>query len=144
MALGDDSDQASFAPDARDAPAGGVRALARPSGRIRMLPETARAVAANEMKKGDVLGAARFAGRQGAKEAASYLPASGPEWVGRISIDFAVGEDAIDVTASVESESDLGARVRALSAVTVATLTIYDMCKSADRTMEIGPVAAIK
>jgi cyclic pyranopterin phosphate synthase len=108
-----------------------------------MLSETARAVAANEMKKGDVLGAARFAGREGAKEAASYLPLSEPEWVGRITIDFAVGEDAIDVTASVESESDLGARVRALSAVTVATLTIYDMCKSADRTMEIGPVAAL-
>ena len=109
--------------------------------RITMQPETARMVAANEMKKGDVLGAARFAGVQAAKDAASYLPLLDPELVGRTSVSFDVGEDVISITANVESATRIGANLYALSAATVAALTIYDMCKSADRTMQIGPVA---
>lgn len=116
-----------------------VRAVARSA--ITMLPETARMVAANEMKKGDVLGAARFAGVQAAKDAASYLPLLEPELVGRTSVSFEVGEGVIDITASVEGATRTGANLHALSAATVAALTIYDMCKSADRTMQIGPVA---
>ena len=106
-----------------------------------MQPETARMVAANEMKKGDVLGAARFAGVQVTKDAASYLPLLDPELVAGTSLAFDVGQDFIAITASVEGATLLGANLYALSAATVAALTIYDMCKSADRTMQIGPVA---
>jgi cyclic pyranopterin monophosphate synthase len=108
-----------------------------------MLPATARAIAANEVKKGDVLGAARFAGVQAAKEAASYLPLSNPELVSGVSVDFTIEESSIEVTASVVGATQIGARMHALSAATVAALTIYDMCKSADRTMQIGPVALL-
>ena len=111
--------------------------------RITMRPETLALVVANEVKKGDVLGTARFAGVQAAKDAASYLPLVDPDQVGRISITFDAGDDAIEVTTSVEATTPTGARMRALSGATVATLTIYDMCKSADRTMQIGPVALL-
>ncbi|MHB8826992.1 MAG: cyclic pyranopterin monophosphate synthase MoaC [Acidimicrobiales bacterium] len=114
---------------------------ARAHSRITMSPATARAIVAHEMKKGDVLGAARYAGVQAAKEAASYLPLSDPEIVHDVTVDFTVGESSIDVTTRVEGTTPIGARMHALSAATVAALTIYDMCKSADRTMEIGPVA---
>ena len=120
---------------------GDAVAWASASGRVTMLPATARAIAANEMKKGDVLGAARFAGAQAAKDAASYLPLSDPELVSGVTIDFTVVDDAVEVIARVGGATPIGARMHALSAVTVATLTIYDMCKSADRTMTIGPVA---
>ena len=120
---------------------GDAVAWANASGRVTMLPATARAIAANEMKKGDVLGAARFAGAQAAKDAASYLPLSDPELVSGVTIDFTVVDDAVEVIARVGGATPIGARMHALSAVTVATLTIYDMCKSADRTMTIGPVA---
>ena len=118
-----------------------MRARARST--ITVLPATARAIAANEVKKGDVLGAARFAAVQAAKDAATYLPLSDPELVSGVSIDFAVNEDSIEVTASVEGATQIGARMHALSAATVAALTIYDMCKSADRTMQIGPVTLL-
>ena len=124
---------------AEGAPTHAVRAIAHSA--ITMRPETARMVAANEMKKGDVLGAARFAGVQAAKDAASYLPLLEPELVGRTSVTFDVGDDVIAITASVEGATLIGANLHALSAATVAALTIYDMCKSADRTMQIGPVA---
>ena len=119
------------------------KVVARARSRITMLPATARAIAANEMKKGDVLGAARFAGVQAAKEAASYLPLSDPELVSGVAVDFVVDEDSIEVSTRVTSDTLTGARMHALSATTVATLTIYDMCKSADRTMRIGPVAVL-
>ena len=134
MRMGKEDSQRAEAASAR-----AIRAVAHSA--ITMRPETARMVAANEMKKGDVLGAARFAGVQAAKDAASYLPLLEPELVGRTSVSFVVGEDVIEVTASVEGATRAGANLHALSAATVAALTIYDMCKSADRTMQIGPVA---
>ena len=111
--------------------------------RITMRPETARAVANHGIKKGDVLGAARFAGLQAAKDASSYLPLLDPEPVSHVAVEFTVSEDHIEVTTRVRSASEASARMRALSAATVATLTIYDMCKSADRTMRIGPVVVL-
>ncbi len=105
-----------------------------------MRPDTVRAVATHAMKKGDVLGAARFAGIQAAKGADAYLPLSDPGIVTNVTITFDVGEDSIDVRASVEGSSGPPS-MSALTAATVALLTVYDMCKSADRTMAIGPVA---
>lgn len=116
----------------------GTRALAH--ARITMRPETARAVAGNEMKKGDVLSTARFAGVQAAKDAASFVSLLDPEPVRDVTVDFEVGAGFIDVTVGATCAKATSAHARALSGATVAALTVYDMCKSADRTMRIGPV----
>ncbi len=108
-----------------------------------MSPETARRVAANEIAKGDVIGAARFAGIQAAKDAHTYLLALDPLPLSRVTVDARVDADFIDVLASAEATSTETARLHALTAATVAALTVYDMCKSVDRTMTIGPVAVV-
>ena len=115
------------------------RALAR--GRITMLPTTTASVAANAMGKGDVLATARVAGIQAAKQAAALLPMSHAVLVGNTYVNFTIGDTFIDVEASVDTVDRTGVEMEALTAVTVAALTIYDMCKSTDRSMTIGDVA---
>ena len=127
-------------PDAQDQ----LRRRAVARGRIAMHEQTVSSVAANTMKKGDVLGAARFAGVQAAKGAASYLPLCVPVLVRSTTVAFELTGDAIEVEAVVEAVAFAGAEMHALVAVTAAMLTIYDMCKSADRTMIIGPVALVE
>ncbi|MDE3065196.1 MAG: cyclic pyranopterin monophosphate synthase MoaC [Acidobacteriota bacterium] len=115
------------------------RALARC--RVNMLAETTAAVAANEMNKGDVLATARVAGVQAAKMAATLLPMAHPVLVGNVHVNFTIADSHIDVEASVDTVDRTGVEMEALTAVTVAALTIYDMCKSSDRTMTIEAVA---
>jgi cyclic pyranopterin phosphate synthase len=118
------------------------RAVAR--SRITMQEQTVSSVAANSLRKGDALGTARFAGVQAAKNAASLLPIQTSVLVRSATIEFALGDDTIDVEAVVECFDAVGAEMPALSAATAAALTIYDMCKSADRTMTIGPVELVE
>ncbi len=115
------------------------RALARC--RINMLPVTTASVAANAMNKGDVLATARVAGIQAAKQAALLLPMSHPVLVGNVHVNFNIVDTHIDVEASVDTVDRTGVEMEALIAVTIAALTIYDMCKSDDRTMTIEEVA---
>ncbi len=115
------------------------RALARC--RINMLASTTSAVAANAVNKGDVLATARVAGMQAAKQAASLLPMSHPVLVGNVYINFTIADAHIDVEASVDTIDRTGVEMEALTAVTMAALTVYDMCKSIDRTMTIEAVA---
>ncbi|MDH2904632.1 MAG: cyclic pyranopterin monophosphate synthase MoaC [Actinomycetota bacterium] len=118
------------------------RAVVR--GRITMQEETVASVAANSLKKGDVLGTARYAGVQAAKEASSLLPLTTSIRVRSTSIEFLLGENTIDVEAVVECLDAHESPMPAFSAATVAVLTIYDMCKSADHTMVIGPVELLE
>ena len=104
---------------------------------------TTAAVAANAMNKGDVLATARVAGIQAAKHAAAMLPMSHPVLVGNVHVNFTIADTHIDVEASVDTVDRTGVEMEALMAVTVAALTVYDMCKSADRTMTIEEVAFI-
>ena len=106
-----------------------------------MLASTTVSVAANTIKKGDVLATARVAGVQAAKQAASLLPLSHLVLVSSVYLNFTIADTHIDVEASVDAVDRTGVEMEALTAVTVAALTIYDMCKSADRTMTIGEVA---
>ena len=106
-----------------------------------MLAETTASVAANAMNKGDVLATARVAGIQAAKNAASLLPMSHPVLVGNVYVNFTIADTHIDVEASVDTVDRTGVEMEALMAVTVAALTIYDMCKSTDRTMTVEAVA---
>ncbi len=106
-----------------------------------MQAATTASVAANAMNKGDVLATARVAGIQAAKQAASLLPMSHPVLVGNVHINFVIADTHIEVEASVDTVDRTGVEMEALTAVTVAALTIYDMCKSTDRTMSIENVA---
>ena len=115
------------------------RALARCL--VRMLPETTNQVANNAMTKGDVLAAARIAGIQAAKRAAEMIPMCHPVLVGNVTVNFSFGDDFVEVETHVETVDRTGVEMEALTACTIAALTIYDMCKSQDRTMTIEKVA---
>jgi cyclic pyranopterin phosphate synthase len=115
------------------------RAVARC--KVFMLPETTSKVASNAMAKGDVLGAARIAGIQAAKRTSDLIPLCHPLLVGAVSINFFIGDDNVEVESSVETVDRTGVEMEALMACAVAGLTIYDMCKSSDRSMVIGEMA---
>ena len=107
------------------------RALARC--RVTMLPETTAKVANNAITKGDVLAAARIAGIQAAKRTADLIPMCHPVLVGSVGINFSIGDDHVEVESQVETVDRTGVEMEAMTACAVAALTIYDMCKSADR-----------
>ncbi len=106
-----------------------------------MAPETTVAIASNATAKGDVLATARVAGIQAAKAAATLLPMAHPVLVGNVYVNFVIADDHIDVEAGVDTVDRTGVEMEALVSVTIAALTIYDMCKSTDRTMSIEQVA---
>ena len=112
------------------------RALARC--RVQMMPETTVAIASNAINKGDVLGAARIAGIQAAKRTPELIPLCHPLLVGGVVINFTIGDDCVEVETEVEAVDRTGVEMEALTACAVAALTVYDMCKSADRSMVIG------
>jgi cyclic pyranopterin phosphate synthase len=115
------------------------RALARC--RVNMQPDTTSKVATNAMTKGDVLGAARIAGIQAAKRTADLIPLCHPLLVGSVYVNFTIGDDHVGVETQVETVERTGVEMEALTACAVAALTIYDMCKSTDRSMTIGDLA---
>jgi len=112
------------------------RAVARC--KVVMRPETTAAIANREVKKGDVLAVARVAGIQAAKRTADMIPLCHPLLVGAVNVNFEIGDDFILVEANVDTVDRTGVEMEALHACSVAALTIYDMCKSADRGMVIG------
>ena len=114
------------------------RAIAR--GRVRMTPETASAVAQGAIKKGDVLAVARVAGIQAAKRTSDLLPLCHPLLVGAVTVNFEISDAAIEIEAAVDTFDRTGVEMEALTACSVAALTIYDMCKSKDRSMVIDQV----
>ena len=115
------------------------RAVARC--KVFMKPETTVAIANREVKKGDVLAVARVAGIQAAKRTADMIPLCHPLLVGAVSVSFDIGDDHVAVEAFVETVDRTGVEMEALHACATAALTIYDMCKSADRGMTIGDLA---
>lgn len=114
------------------------RAIAR--GRVRMTEETASLVARGAIGKGDVLAVARVAGIQAAKRTPDLIPLCHPLLVGSVFINFRIEDSSIEVEAQVETVDRTGVEMEAMTACTVALLTIYDMCKSADRSMVISEV----
>jgi cyclic pyranopterin phosphate synthase len=115
------------------------RAIAR--ARVHMTGETASAVAQGAIKKGDVLAVARIAGIQAAKRTSDLLPLCHPLLIGAVSVNFEIDDDSIAIEAQVETIDRTGVEMEALTACSVAALTIYDMCKSMDRSMTIDEVA---
>lgn len=115
------------------------RAIAR--GRVTMQSETTSLVARGAVTKGDVLAVARVAGIQAAKRTPDLLPLCHPLLVGAVLINFRIEDEFIEVEAQVDTVDRTGVEMEALTACSVACLTIYDMCKSADKNMTIGEIA---
>jgi cyclic pyranopterin phosphate synthase len=120
--------------------------LARAAGRIVMQPETLALVRAGTAKKGDVLGVARIAAIQAAKRTADLIPLAHPIPITRIAAEFTDADDppAVTLTVTVETVGRTGVEMEALTAVAVGLLTIYDMCKAADRGMRIESVRLLE
>jgi cyclic pyranopterin phosphate synthase len=116
------------------------------SGRIEMLPATLGIIQSGTVKKGDVLGIARVAGIMAAKKTSELIPLCHPLALTRVALDFTLAPaqdgsaDAVVCTATVETVGPTGVEMEALTAVNVALLTIYDMCKAVDRGMTITGV----
>ncbi len=115
------------------------RAVAR--GRVHMAPETTSLVARGAVSKGDVLAVARVAGIQAAKRASDLLPMCHPVLVGSVSVNFRVEDAFIEVEVQVDTVDRTGVAMEAMTACSIACLSIYDMCKSADRSMTIDEVS---
>jgi cyclic pyranopterin phosphate synthase len=120
--------------------------VALAGGRIRMLPATLDLIRSGTTKKGDVLGIARIAAIQGAKKTSELIPLCHPLAITRIAIDFTIDEaaPAVECQARVETRGPTGVEMEALTAVQVALLTIYDMCKAVDRGMVIEQVRLLE
>jgi cyclic pyranopterin phosphate synthase len=112
------------------------RAVARC--KVMMKPETTAAIANREVKKGDVLAVARVAGIQAAKRTSDMIPLCHPLLVGSVWVNFEIGDDFVAIEAQVDTVDRTGVEMEALHACATAALTVYDMCKSADRGMVIG------
>ena len=115
------------------------RAIAR--ARVFMSPDTASAVARGAVAKGDVLAVARVAGIQAAKRTPELIPLCHPLLVGAVLINFRIEDTYIEIESEVETVDRTGVEMEALTACSVAALTVYDMCKSRDKEMVIGEVA---
>lgn len=111
-------------------------------GRITMLPSTLALIQSGTAKKGDVLGIARIAGIQGAKKTSDLIPLCHPIALTRVAVEFEVDASSNSVLcrATAECTGQTGVEMEALTAASAALLTIYDMCKAADRGMVIGGV----
>ena len=116
------------------------------TGRIVMLPTTLALIQSGTAKKGDVLGIARIAGIQAAKKTSDLIPLCHPLALTHVAVELAIDESTFSVncTATVETVGQTGVEMEALTAVQVALLTIYDMCKAVDRGMTMTDVRLLE
>ncbi len=114
-------------------------------GRVEMLPETATLIAGGGVKKGDVLSIAQLAGIMGAKKTPDLIPLCHPIALSAVEVTLALDADAsaVTVTATCRTTGKTGVEMEALTAVAVAALTVYDMCKAVDRGMRITGIRLI-
>jgi cyclic pyranopterin phosphate synthase len=115
------------------------RAVARCN--VQMLPATSAAITSASLPKGDVIATARIAGIQAAKKTSDLIPLCHPLMLSAVTVNISVGEGVVAIEAIVETTGQTGVEMEALTACSVAALTIYDMCKSADKSMVIGELA---
>ncbi len=116
------------------------------TGKISMLPNTLDLIIAGNHKKGDVLGIARIAGIMGAKQTSSLIPLCHPINLTNVSVDFEVllDEYSVRCVSKAQTIGQTGVEMEALTAVQIALLTIYDMCKAVDRGMIIGDIKLLE
>ena len=123
-----------------------TRRVAVATGRINMLPATMKKILEGSAKKGDVLGVARIAAIQGSKRTSELIPLCHPIPLTRIAVDFETDQSASSVQCTVTAETvgRTGVEMEALTAVGVALLTVYDMCKAVDRGMQINGIRLLQ
>ncbi len=113
--------------------------------KVTMKPETFRLIMDKKVTKGDVLGVARVAGIMAAKKTNELIPMCHPLSINSVKIDYTNNnQDAIEITSEVKVSAKTGVEMEALTAASICALTIYDMCKSADRLMLISEVYLVK
>jgi len=105
--------------------------------RVVMRPETAALIRSGGAKKGDVLGVARIAGIMASKRTAELIPLCHPLPISAVNLELEVADDAVEIAATVRTTGQTGVEMEALTAASVAALTVYDMCKSVDRGMRV-------
>jgi cyclic pyranopterin phosphate synthase len=120
--------------------------IAIATGMISMLPETFKMVETGTHKKGDVLGIARIAGIQASKKTSDLIPLCHPLALTHVSLDFQLDQKTHSINCQVKAETtgQTGVEMEALTAVQVALLTIYDMCKAVDRGMVMGDIKLLE
>ena len=121
-----------------------VRRTARAEGRIVLRPETLERIRENLIDKGDVLAAAKLAGIAGAKRTAQLIPLCHNIAIDWVDVQFELRRDSIRITAAAVCTDKTGIEMEALTAVSVAALTIYDMCKAVDKNMSIGEIRLLE
>ena len=112
-------------------------------GRVLMLPATAALIGTGRAAKGDVLAAARLAGIMAAKRTAELIPLCHPLPLASVTVALQIGDDAVEIAATVRTTGRTGVEMEALTAVSVAALTIYDMVKAVDRGMRIEAIRVV-
>lgn len=119
--------------------------IATAKGSVVMRPETLERIGAGGIKKGDVLGVARIAGIMAAKRTHELIPLCHPLALTSVSVDLVAdaGRNAVDITATVKVNGPTGVEMEALTAASVAALTVYDMCKAIDRSMTISDIRLV-
>jgi cyclic pyranopterin phosphate synthase len=118
--------------------------LAVASGRIAMTPEALAAIRAGDAPKGDVLGTARIAGIMAAKRTADLIPMCHPLTIDAVNLDFDFEDSAIRATATASLTGRTGVEMEAITAVSIALVTIYDMTKALDKGMVIGEIRLVE
>jgi len=118
--------------------------LARASGKIFLAKNTLKAIKKQEIAKGDVLTVAKIAGIQAAKKTSDLIPLCHTLLLDNVEVDFRIGPTGITAESIVQSRGVTGVEMEALTAVSVALLTIYDMCKAVDKNMHIGEIVLLE
>jgi cyclic pyranopterin phosphate synthase len=120
--------------------------MATAAGKVSMQAETMRLLKSGKLPKGDVLGAARVAGIMAAKETYRLIPLCHPLLIEDVSIEFSLDEKvpAVEIKATVKGSGKTGFEMEALTAVAISGLTIYDMCKTVDRTIRLESIRLVK
>ncbi|CCU78471.1 Molybdenum cofactor biosynthesis protein MoaC [Halanaerobium saccharolyticum subsp. saccharolyticum DSM 6643] len=121
-----------------------TKRTARAVGEIKMQPETLKLIKAGNIKKGAVIETARIAGITGAKKTSNLIPMCHPLLLSSIKVEFDLEyQDKIKIKSEVKNSGQTGVEMEALTAVNLAALTIYDMVKAVDKSMEIGSIKLI-
>lgn len=123
-----------------------TRRIAKAVGSIHMQPETLQLIISGNAKKGDVLGIARIAAIQGSKRTSELIPLCHPISLTRVSVEFEIDQEksTIHCTVTAETVGRTGVEMEALTATSVALLTIYDMCKAVDRGMVLSDIRLLE
>ena len=118
--------------------------IARAAGHITLLPETVKLVMENKMKKGDVLSVAEIAGIQAGKKTSELIPLCHPLQITSLNVVASIDETGISVTSEARCVGQTGIEMEVLTATGIALLTIYDMCKAADKSMVIDEIRLLE